>query len=79
MNDWEQKEYEAMKLINLITKLSSDEILKPCTVGENGKSKPIEHVFKLQKGFKKFKLIGTREKMSFVILKIMLNIFHFMD
>ncbi|CAD6231600.1 GSCOCG00001490001-RA-CDS [Cotesia congregata] len=46
----EQKEYEAMKLVNLVNKLSSDGIIKPCTVGEDGKPKPIEHVFELQKG-----------------------------
>lgn len=28
----------------------SDGIIKPCTVGEDGKPKPIEHVFELQKG-----------------------------
>ncbi|XP_057339844.1 synembryn-A [Microplitis mediator] len=46
----EQKEYEAMKLVNLMDQLTGDGILKPCTIGADGKPKPIEHVLELQKG-----------------------------
>ncbi|KAF5304585.1 hypothetical protein FQA39_LY09636 [Lamprigera yunnana] len=44
----EQKEYEAMKLVELMETLTRHGIVQPCTIGEDGKPKPIEHVLQLQ-------------------------------
>ncbi|XP_044020953.1 synembryn [Aphidius gifuensis] len=46
----EQKEYEAMKLVNLVNQLANGGMIKPCTVGEDGKPKPVQHVLQLQEG-----------------------------
>ncbi|XP_034949831.1 synembryn [Chelonus insularis] len=48
----ERKEYEAMKLVNLINQLTNEGHVRPCTIGEDGKPKPVEHVLELQGGFK---------------------------
>nr|XP_022901734.1 synembryn [Onthophagus taurus] len=48
----EQKEYEAMKLVNLMDNLTKTGIVQPCTVGPDGKPKPIKHVLQLQQGLK---------------------------
>ncbi|CAG9854688.1 unnamed protein product [Phyllotreta striolata] len=48
----EQKEYEAMKLAELMNNMLETGIIKPCTLGEDGKPKPIEHVLQLQEGLK---------------------------
>ncbi|XP_018342678.1 PREDICTED: synembryn isoform X2 [Trachymyrmex septentrionalis] len=44
----EQKEYEALKLINLVDKLTKEGVVRPCRIGDDGKPKPIEHVLELQ-------------------------------
>ncbi|XP_012287284.1 synembryn [Orussus abietinus] len=44
----EQKEYEALQLVNLMDKLTRDGVVQPCRVGEDGKPKPLEHVLELQ-------------------------------
>ncbi|KAJ8952632.1 hypothetical protein NQ314_007491 [Rhamnusium bicolor] len=45
----EQKEYEAMKLVELMDSLMKCGTIKPCRVGDDGKPQPIEHVLELQK------------------------------
>ncbi|XP_038213394.1 synembryn-A [Zerene cesonia] len=44
----EQKEYEAMKLVNLFDKMLSDGVVKPATIGPDGKPKPMEHVLEMR-------------------------------
>lgn len=44
----EQKEYLAVELANKIDKLQRDGLIQPCTIGADGKPKPIEHVLQLQ-------------------------------
>ncbi|XP_033220591.1 synembryn isoform X2 [Belonocnema kinseyi] len=44
----EQKEYEAMQLVGLVDKLTREGVVHPCTIGEDGKPKPIGHVLELQ-------------------------------
>ncbi|KAK9730971.1 Guanine nucleotide exchange factor synembryn [Popillia japonica] len=46
----EQKEYEAMKLVELMNNLTRKGIVKPCRIGPDGKPEPIEHVLQLQEG-----------------------------
>ncbi|RZB40261.1 synembryn-A [Asbolus verrucosus] len=48
----EQKEYEAMKLVELMDNLTKCGAIKPCRVGADGKPHPIEHVLQLQEGLK---------------------------
>lgn len=50
----EQKEYEAMKLVELMDTLTKHGIIQPCKVGKNGKPEAIEHVLQLQEGMKNF-------------------------
>lgn len=51
----EQKEFEAMKLVNLMDRLTRSGVIQPCRVGEDGKPQPIEHVLELQEEFEKNK------------------------
>ncbi|KAL2720488.1 synembryn isoform X2 [Vespula squamosa] len=44
----EQKEYEALQLVNLVDQLTRGGIVRPCRIGDDGKPKPIEHVLELQ-------------------------------
>ncbi|VVD03422.1 unnamed protein product [Leptidea sinapis] len=44
----EQKEYEAMKLVNLFDKMVSEGIVKPATIGPDGKPKPVDHVLEFR-------------------------------
>ncbi|XP_011164368.1 synembryn [Solenopsis invicta] len=44
----EQKEYEALKLVNLVDKLTREGVVRPCRIGDDGKPEPIEHVLELQ-------------------------------
>ncbi|KAK4887312.1 hypothetical protein RN001_003583 [Aquatica leii] len=44
----EQKEYEAMKLVDLMDNLTRQGIVQPCRIGEDGRPEPIEHVLQLQ-------------------------------
>ncbi|CAH0560858.1 unnamed protein product [Brassicogethes aeneus] len=48
----EQKEYEALRLVQLIDDLTKCGAIKPCRVGKDGKPEPIEHVLQLQEGIK---------------------------
>lgn len=43
----EQKEYEAVKLANLIDKLQNMGVVRPAKMGEDGKPHPVEHVLEL--------------------------------
>jgi hypothetical protein len=44
----EQKEYEAMKLVNLINDLHNVGMIKPAVPGPDGKPVEVEHVLQLQ-------------------------------
>ncbi|CAH0397283.1 unnamed protein product [Chilo suppressalis] len=44
----EQKEYEAMKLVNLFDKMVSSGVVKPARVGADGRPEPVEHVLQLR-------------------------------
>ncbi|XP_020285190.1 synembryn [Pseudomyrmex gracilis] len=44
----EQKEYEALQLVNLVDKMTREGVVRPCRIGEDGKPAPIEHVLELQ-------------------------------
>ncbi|KAG1714950.1 Synembryn-A [Nymphon striatum] len=44
----EQKEYEALKLVNLMDKLAREKIIQPTKIGPDGKPHPIEHILELQ-------------------------------
>ncbi|KAL3266979.1 hypothetical protein HHI36_011127 [Cryptolaemus montrouzieri] len=48
----EQKEFEAMKLVQLMDDLMKSGTIKPCRVGKDGKPEPIEHVLQLQESIK---------------------------
>lgn len=43
----EQKEFEAMKLVNTIDQMMREGIVRPCTIGDDGKPHPIDHVLEL--------------------------------
>lgn len=44
----EQKEYEAIRLVNAIDQMTRAGIVKPAQVGEDGKPHPIDHVLQLR-------------------------------
>merc|ERR1719187_228533 len=44
----EQKEYEAMKLVELMDKMIADKVIQPCRIGEDGRPQPVEHVLQLK-------------------------------
>ncbi|XP_032671271.1 synembryn [Odontomachus brunneus] len=44
----EQKEFQALQLVDLVDKLTRQGVVRPCRIGEDGKPKPIEHVLELQ-------------------------------
>jgi len=46
----EQKEYEAVKIVNMMNQLMNSGVIKPATVGEDGKPRELEHVLQLQEG-----------------------------
>ncbi|XP_063992256.1 synembryn isoform X2 [Diachasmimorpha longicaudata] len=49
----EQKEHEVLKLVNLVSQLTNNGLIQPCTIGEDGKPKPVQHVLELQEGLPK--------------------------
>ena len=49
----EQKEYEGMKLVNLIDQMHRTGIVQPCRIGPDGKPVPIEHVLQLKEHLEK--------------------------
>lgn len=44
----EQKEYEAMKLVNLMDQLNRQGLVQPCKIGPDGRPEPVEHILQLQ-------------------------------
>lgn len=44
----EQKEYEAMKLVNLMDQLNRQGLVQPCKIGPDGRPEPVEHILELQ-------------------------------
>jgi len=48
----EQKEYEAMKLVNLMDQMTRTGLISPCRVGEDGRPEAVEHVLQLIEGQK---------------------------
>lgn len=44
----EQKEYEAMKLVNLMSQLNRQGVVQPCKIGDDGRPQPVEHILELQ-------------------------------
>jgi len=46
----EQKEYEAIRLVNAIDQMTRAGIVKPAQVGEDGKPHPVDHVLQLREG-----------------------------
>ncbi|XP_067642287.1 synembryn [Eurosta solidaginis] len=44
----EQKEYEAMKIVDLMNKLHKSGVVQPCRIGEDGKPQPVDHILQLQ-------------------------------
>ncbi|XP_017773214.1 PREDICTED: synembryn-A [Nicrophorus vespilloides] len=49
----EQKEYEAMKLVEMMDNLTRTGVVKPCRIGQDGRPEPIAHVLQLQEGLQK--------------------------
>lgn len=43
----EQKEYEAIQLVNMMDKLARDGVVTPMRMGEDGKPRPVEHILEL--------------------------------
>ena len=43
----EQKEYEAVRLLNLIDRLQRDGVIRPARVGADGRPQPLEHVLQM--------------------------------
>ncbi len=56
----EQKEYEAMKLVNLIQDLQNMGVVKPALPGEDGTPREVGHVLELQENLAK--LAGNLEE-----------------
>lgn len=46
----EQKEYEAMKLVNLMDQLNRQGVVQPCIIGSDGRPEAVEHILELQDG-----------------------------
>lgn len=43
----EQKEYEAMQLVNLMDKMQRSGLISPARVGEDGRPEAVDHVLQL--------------------------------
>lgn len=43
-----QKEYEAMKLVNLFDRMVSQGAVKPARIGPDGRPQPVEHVLEFR-------------------------------
>lgn len=55
----EQKEYEAMKLANAMSKLMDEGVFTPGTIGEDGRVRAVSHVNELVKNFNEEKELET--------------------
>ena len=58
----EQKEYEAMKLVNLIDSLQKDGLIKPALPGPDGKPVEINHVLQLQEAAGSLRNLSAKDK-----------------
>lgn len=57
----EQKEYETMKLVNLMDQLNRQGIVQPCRIGLDGRPEPVEHIMELQEGIPQQQLDHKRK------------------
>lgn len=46
----EQKEREAMHLVNMMDKITRAGVVKPCKIGDDGRPHPVDHILQLQEG-----------------------------
>ena len=46
----EQKEYEAMKLVNMMDQLMKGGLIQPARVGADGKPVPVDHILQMTEG-----------------------------
>ena len=46
----EQKEHEAMQLVEMMDKITRTGVVKPCKIGDDGKPHPVDHILQLQEG-----------------------------
>lgn len=46
----EQKEYEAMQLLNAMDRLQKLGVIQPSRIGEDGRPEPVEHILQLTEG-----------------------------
>jgi len=58
----EQKEYEAVKLINLMDKMNRSGVIQPCRIGADGKPEPVEHVLQLQENLENLNVDKQNEE-----------------
>ena len=58
----EQKEYEAMKLVNLINDLHNVGVIKPAVPGPDGKPVEVEHVLQLQENLPNVGEVNRQEE-----------------
>ena len=58
----EQKEYEAIQIVNAIDKLSKSGAIKPATIGPDGRPVEMQHVLQLQEQAGLVKRGGTDKK-----------------
>lgn len=57
----EQKEYEAMKLVNLMDQLNRQGIVQPCRIGADGRPEVVDHILELQEGIPQQQLDHKRK------------------
>lgn len=57
----EQKEYEAMKLVNAMKNLMDQGVISPAKTDESGKLRPVEHILELVEGQAKNKTVVDSE------------------
>ncbi len=57
----EQKEYEAMKLVNLMDQLNRQGVVQPCRIGPDGRPEAVEHILELQDGIPQQQLDHKRK------------------
>ncbi|XP_062137812.1 synembryn [Drosophila sulfurigaster albostrigata] len=57
----EQKEYEALQLVNLLDKLHQDGIVQPALIDKDGKAQPVGHILQLRDGLPQQQLDQKRK------------------
>lgn len=60
----EQKEYEAMQLVQLMEKLNKQGVVQPCRIGPDGRPVPLEHILQMQDEIGDPQLDHKRQKTS---------------